>query len=55
MLVLNRHAGRKHSEDIPQNAQLGILGASDIALRRGGLQVVFGAALHNRRGCQTLL
>jgi hypothetical protein len=24
-------------------------------LRRGGLQVVFGAALRNRRGCQTLL
>jgi hypothetical protein len=55
MLVLDCHAVRKQSEDIPQNAQLGIPGESYIVMRRGGLQVVVGAALHDRQGCQSLL
>jgi hypothetical protein len=37
LLVLNRHAGRKHSENILQNAQFGF----------GDLQMVWGAALHD--------
>ncbi len=55
LLVLNRDAGREHSEDIPQNAQFAFSGEFAFALGCGGLQVKGGAALHDRRGCQSLL
>jgi hypothetical protein len=53
--VLNRHAAGERSENIPQNAELGIHGESATGFRRGGLRVVFGAALHDREVCQALL
>jgi hypothetical protein len=31
VLVLNRHAGRKHPEDIPQDAQFGFNALSSLA------------------------
>ncbi len=46
MLVLNRHAGRKQSEDIPQNAQFGIKSAFITGLGRGRLKVMFIGTMH---------
>ena len=40
VLVLNRHAGREHPEDIPQDAQFGFDSGFIVGLRRGGLKVV---------------
>ena len=46
LLVLHRHAGREHSEDIPQNSQFGIESEFAIAVGRGDPQVVLGPVLH---------
>ena len=40
LLVLNRHAGREHFENIPQNFQLGVAGEFAITFRLDILQVV---------------
>ena len=45
LLVLNRHAVGKHSENISQNTQLGF----------GDLRIAWGTALHSHGACQTLL
>ena len=39
LLILNRHPGRKQSEDIPQDAQFGIESAFIAGLRRGRLKI----------------
>ena len=46
VLVLNCHAGRKQSEDIPQDAQFGIKIAFITGLRLGRLKVMFIGTVH---------
>jgi hypothetical protein len=46
LLVLHRHAGRKHSEDIPQDSQFGCESELAIAFGCGDPQVVLGSVLH---------
>ena len=48
LFVLHRHAGREQSENIPQNAEIGIRGGFAV-LRWGILPVEAGGALHDRR------
>jgi hypothetical protein len=54
LLVLNRDAGREHSENIPQDAQLGFDRKAGVVFRGGGIGVVLAGAVHDRRACQTL-
>ena len=46
VLVLNRHAGRKQPEDIPQDVQFGFKYAFIAGLRRGRLKVVLVGTMH---------
>ena len=55
LLVLNRHAGRKQSEDIPQDAQFGIESAFIAGLRRGRLKIIFLRTVHGREAWQSPL